>query len=225
MKYLALILALLLLGCGCSGAQQSAQQRTDTVRMLQDATVALVKRDPTTLEPSVMCSGVWIDERHILTAKHCVKGVDEIDYAVYSAVTPDKDFPFALPARVVKRGAGDIDLALLVILDEVPPMHGVARLAMYAPNTGEQLHIVGHPLGLPWSYSPAWVSGQRSEMFGEKFGRLQLFSAGAPGNSGGGVFNADGEVVGIFIEWLGNYGVPCVGFAVRGSVVRGFLES
>lgn len=226
MKFLVLVLALLCFGCGCGGAQQAAQQRTTSMWTMMDATAALVKRDPDTLEPRAFCSGVWIEERVILTAAHCVRGVEEIDYAVYSAASEDEAFPFALPARVVKR-ADDLDLALLMILDDVPPAHGIARMSVYAPNVGDQLHVIGHTLGLPWSYSPGWVAGYRPELFGEKIPRMQVGSFGAPGNSGGPVFNADGEVVGIFIEWLGLFSVPApyVGFAVRGSVVRGFLES
>lgn len=93
------------------------------------------------------------------------------------------------------------DLALLTVKD--PPKHRVAPVAGQAPAVGEELSVVGHPASLTWTYTKVMVSAYREENFRpvEKRGRLGPYMQVAgevwKGNSGGGAYNANGELVGV----------------------------
>lgn len=95
------------------------------------------------------------------------------------------------------------DLALLVATNSksVPP-HDIAVLATKLPEIGEQLGIVGHPGGLYWTYMPSVVAAYRDSMKSAGMDSIdgpfiQVAASVWHGNSGGGAFNSNGELVGI----------------------------
>lgn len=115
------------------------------------------------------------------------------------------------------------DIALLDVVGEVPP-HGIAALADQTPEVGENVYIMGHQAGVTWSYMTGTVSGYRQDMSGvgmKKSGPfIQVQAPMYGGNSGGGIFNAAGELVGMcdFIS-----PAPDMGFGVHLETIRGFL--
>ena len=94
------------------------------------------------------------------------------------------------------------DIALLRAKAEVGlsvPKHPVAPLANDV-EAGEEVRIMGHPKGMWWTYAQGVVSAQRTATFNIADGELDVVQISAPvwfGNSGGGAFNASGELVGI----------------------------
>lgn len=69
-------------------------------------------------------------------------------------------------------------------------------------NIGDEVYLIGHPIGLTWSISKGVISAKR--LWGDdglKF--LQVDAATNPGNSGGPMVNSNGQIVGILV-----FGIP-----------------
>lgn len=180
-------------------------------------TVAMVKVDDE-YNAKTYCSGVWLSDKVFITAYHCVRDEDEVQYVAFGE--------FSLGKLIVRDATvyatDDVnDLALVRVTGEAPE-HLVARLAWTA-RVGEDLDIVGHPVGIMWSYIHGYVSQSR---FGESgVGKVMtdVIQVSAPvffGDSGGGAFNKRGELVGI-CSWLTR--VPNTGYYIRFNVVREFI--
>ncbi len=76
----------------------------------------------------------------------------------------------------------------------------IARLADKEPEQGETLGVMGHTVGMYFSYLPATVAGYRKSLPGEndiEGPYMQLSTAAYFGNSGGGAWNSSGELCGI----------------------------
>ena len=98
------------------------------------------------------------------------------------------------PARVVKRDPND-DLALL----EIPVKgHPMATISNKEPRTGEMVFAFGHP----WGQRNVLTGGVLSAVTSARTrkGEIPILRSDvqlAPGNSGGPLLNAAGEVVGL----------------------------
>ncbi len=223
MKYLALLL--LIAGCSCLAvpppeAVSAHSSESANIETIRSATIALLQEDEGSLY--ISCSGVWIGYRTILTAAHCVEGADEHAYATYETVGHGPRDDEQDPDGYAEVFNVDVthDLALLVVAGE-PEQHPIATLAPGEALAGERVHIVGHTMGLAYSYSPGWASGVRYNMRGPKPIRgdfLQVFCGAYMGNSGGGVWDEAGRLLGItsFVRT----DVPITFFVSRGTVAR-----
>jgi S1-C subfamily serine protease len=155
----------------------------------------------------------------VVTAAHVVKGTDTISIEVLG------DDP--VPARVLLFEQ-KADLALLQVA-------GLSRDAMVARladsdrlRTGQQIFVVGAPYGLHHSLSVGVISARwalntvNADFPLAEF--LQTDAAINTGNSGGPMFNAAGEVVGIVSHIIsrsgGNEGL---GFVVSSNTVKRLL--
>lgn len=182
---------------------------------LEGMTIALV--DPEDGRP--YCSGVWIGERQILTALHCVEDAlveadGEISYSAREDlyIGPElRDHPVTRGGRVVNVDT-DHDLALLNV--EPGPPHPVAEINDEAIRPGDEVQVMGHSVGLGWSYSRGDVAAVRYMTIGLMSGLwLQTTAPSSPGNSGGGAFDAHGHLIGI-----------CHGGARRGQNINLFVH-
>lgn len=157
-------------------------------------------------------SGVLIDEKGwIMTAAHVV------EYANQIAVKLEDDRVYK--ADVVKSVPG-ADVALLKL--QKPPANLRERVAKIGDTKGlqigQQILVIGAPFGLEHSLSVGYVSGRMQRdmvLNGEAVGFIQTDAAINHGNSGGPMFNMDGEVIGIvsFILSEGG-GFDGIGFGV-----------
>lgn len=209
-KSFLLFLSVLLLSCNCKYPQIS-----QTLQHEGNATAALVYYDDTVSDITenhikIFCSAVFVDTHTILTAAHCVQALqhkDNIDnpigmsihYFVWQEETNINQEPTATHMAQVKKLDLPHDLALLTTFANTPT-HAIAELAKLTPAVGEQVMVVGHPLGMAWSFLPSSVAAYRDTVPGAEELRgpfLQLFSAAYHGNSGGGAFNSSGELVGL----------------------------
>lgn len=179
----------------------------DDARDVNAKTVAFV-RDDARMWPRAFCSGVWVGAHEILTAHHCVYDEDEERFEDFAKISyaswGDVEIPDAKTITVRRRplhlikSDKDHDLALLYA-DAIPP-HAIVRLSTRSPKLGMPVQVSGHPLGFWWTYSKGEVSGYR--FIDDKRVSLPgrwLFTTAAigPGNSGGGLFDENGDLLGI----------------------------
>lgn len=189
-----LLLSLLLVAASCAApATAVARRDVDTVARAFHATVELQSASGRTF-----CSGVIVDHK-VLTAYHCVEDGEPV-----YVKTVDARWEAAL--------WGDdptADLAVLVPVDGRPLPKGV-KLARKAPTWGDDVWVIGHPLGnYTYSITRGVVSHPQRE--GGLFGGLWMqHDAGTVGgNSGGPVLNKRGQLVGI-VSFGIIQGVYCV---------------
>jgi serine protease DegQ len=116
------------------------------------------------------------------------------------------------------------DLAILRVSRSGLP---AARFAQELPDIGELAVAIGNPLGLENSVTAGIVSGlHRSVPAGpltplSLVDLLQTDAAISPGNSGGALINAEGQVIGINVAYLppGESGAVSIGFAIPSPTV------
>ena len=138
-------------------------------------------------------SGVLISaDGKMMTAAHVVDAMDEITVEFLGGET--------VGARVIaSERAADLSL---IQLERVPSSAVVARLAdSDTIEVGRQVVVVGAPYGLSYSMSAGWISARWPPNTVYKTMPLaEFFQTDATintGNSGGPMFNAAGDVVGI----------------------------
>lgn len=147
----------------------------------------------------------------------------EVHYIVQDEATDINQEPLNDHTAKVRILSERFDIALLDTVSEIPP-HGVAALAAVSPEVGEPVYVMGNQAGVTWSYMVGIVSGYRNDMSGvgvKKSGPwIQIQAPMYGGNSGGGIFNEQGELVGMcdFIS-----PAPDMGFGVHLENIRGFL--
>ncbi|MFC0538161.1 S1C family serine protease [Pelagicoccus mobilis] len=118
------------------------------------------------------------------------------------------------------------DVAALQLTERPPPEYVATLGVSQEMKIGEELFVVGTPLGLGHSLSFGHLSGRRknSEDFMVKAELLQTDASINPGNSGGPMYNMEGEVVGVVSHILSNSGgFEGVGFAVSIDVAKELL--
>ncbi len=255
MKFLlsSLVLALTVnAGCCTSPPVQSIAPDSIDPRVLIDqaisSTVAMTSTDG---EASlVYCSGVWVSHDSFLTADHCARTVMEsalgidadnpVHRTLLRALLPMTKVNFVVredgyemfnkPKRersgVIIKTSYELDLALISVPEEdVPPFHGVVKLSQTGAVQGEMVNLMGHPGGMPWSFSRGFIAAERQHFPPAKALTgpwYQIDGAAWKGSSGGGAFNDRGELVGIasFLTIA-----PGHVMFVHDSTIRSFLAS
>src|ERR1044072_5366106 len=114
-------------------------------------------------------------------------------------------------------------------MDSVPPGIMPAKLGdSDKMQVGDEIFVIGAPYGLSHTLTVGHVSAQHvaKEMVGG-LSKLELFQTDTAinqGNSGGPMFNMNGEVVGLVSRILSRSGgFEGLGFAVTSNVVRKLL--
>ena len=101
-------------------------------------------------------------------------------------------------AAVEWLGPGSVDLAIVKCEALTLAADVAVRPATSPPKQGERVFAVGNPMALYWSYTEGVISAVRQEEDGDY--PITLYQTQTPinqGNSGGGLYNMDGELVGI----------------------------
>ncbi len=168
-------------------------------------------------------SGIVIDrDGHILTNRHVVEGATRIVVELRDGTTAT--------AEVIGMDAGN-DLAViradLPVESLSPAVLGDSGLV----RVGEPVFAIGNPFGLGFTVTSGIISGLGRESDGEPGGHrirgvLQTDAAVNPGNSGGPLFNAAGEVIGINTALENPYGQRVfvgVGYAVPSNTALRYL--
>jgi S1-C subfamily serine protease len=161
----------------------------------------LVKKDP--WGTSSYCGGVWVNEDHIVTAKHCVgkvgKKVRFQTYNEFDGQYPHNKNDKTYIAVVVALGE-DVDVAVLKSNARVS--HNVASIYKGKIVSGGKVHSVGHPTNLPYNYTTGTISQIRDmDVYPSgnsgRFYVLHVTTSATFGSSGSGVYDLNGELLGI----------------------------
>jgi len=238
----------------------------EVVKLEERGTVALVgvdyrKYDMRQPEHIAYCSGVWVDEGHILTAGHCVegelerlkdhaekikenkpkceglglalglceeeedKGVElELEGMEVRYITSQESEGVGVEpsgehiGRVISIDKGK-DLALIAARGHAIPLHYSARVGERG-KIGEKVYGCGHPGGVYFTYMEGSISGYQSRINGREMMLVQIPITF--GNSGGPLFNEEGELIGI--ADLIMRGLGGEGFYLPADTIQSFLK-
>ncbi|MFC3630415.1 Do family serine endopeptidase [Paracoccus angustae] len=151
----------------------------------------------------------------IVTNNHVIEGADEIEVEFYSGEV--------LAAKVVGTDP-NTDVALLKVeSDEALPFVKFGNSD--EARVGDWVLALGNPLGQGFSASSGIVSARNRELSGTYDDYLQTDAAINRGNSGGPLFNLQGEVVGVNTAILSpNGGSIGIGFSMASNVVSSVVE-
>lgn len=162
---------------------------------------------------SALGSGFVISaDGYVVTNNHVIEGADEILIEFFSGEE--------LPATLVGTDP-NTDIALLKVdVDDLPYVE-FGDSNGEAAEVGDWVLAMGNPLGQGFSVSAGIISARNRELSGTYDDYIQTDAAINQGNSGGPLFNMDGEVIGVNTAILSPTGGSIgIGFSMASNVVR-----
>ncbi|ETX16190.1 serine protease [Roseivivax halodurans JCM 10272] len=165
---------------------------------------------------SALGSGFVISEDgYVVTNNHVIENADEINIEFFSGRE--------LPAEVVGTDP-NTDIALLKVeADEALPFVNFGDSD--AMRVGDWVLAMGNPLGQGFSVSVGIVSASGRALSGSYDDYIQTDAAINRGNSGGPLFNMDGQVIGVNTAILSPTGGSIgIGFAMSSNVVTRVVD-
>ncbi len=194
-----------------------------------DSTVALVLNNGN-IYP--FCGGVWVSQNVLITAHHCIKDFNEFNTGKARVNNGDNvtyvNFHEFSHKKHYKINIGKVmdsdeyhDLALVRVNGNVS-YHKVAEVEQ-SPMIGENLFVVGHPLGNFWQYVPGTVLDYPQRVDSKDDGPfLKISGKIKKGFSGCGAFDSDGNLAGISSFIYSN--IPDVGFFITTSHIKELMN-
>ena len=161
-------------------------------------------------------SGFVISEDgYIVTNNHVIEGADEIEVEFFSGER--------LKAKLVGTDP-KTDIALLKVESDKPlPFVSFGNSDLM--RVGDWVMAMGNPLGQGFSVSAGIVSARGRQLSGSYDDFIQTDAAINRGNSGGPLFNMDGQVVGVNTAILSpNGGSIGIGFSMSSNVVTKVVD-
>ncbi len=167
-------------------------------------------------QSSALGSGFVISaDGYIVTNNHVIDKADEIEVEFFSG---DK-----LVAELIGTDP-KTDIALLKV-DSDEPLPFVPFGDSDVMRVGDWVLAVGNPLGQGFSVSAGIVSARERELSGAYDDFIQTDAAINKGNSGGPLFNVEGEVVGVNTAILSPTGGSIgIGFSMASNVVTKVVD-
>lgn len=155
------------------------------------------------------CSGFLISPTRLATAGHCITNALECSAARavfgYGFTTPSFDMEEVATSqvysceRIVARWENPVSGLDFAVIELDRPVQGYPVLPLAekrAANKGDEVYVIGHPMGLPAKYADGFV---RKAVNGSPYFTTNLDTYA--GNSGSAVFRkSDGKVVGILVR-------------------------
>ena len=165
---------------------------------------------------SALGSGFVISEDgYVVTNNHVIESADEITIEFFSGEE--------LVAKVIGTDP-KTDIALLKV-EASQPLPFVSFGDSNAARVGDWVIAMGNPLGQGFSVSAGIVSARNRALSGTYDDYMQTDAAINRGNSGGPLFNMDGEVIGVNTAILSpNGGSIGIGFSMASNVVTRVID-
>mgnify|MGYP001826459069 CR=1 FL=1 len=155
------------------------------------------------------------EDGFIVTNNHVIEQADEITIEFFSGGE--------LEAKVVGTDP-NTDIALLKVESD-EPLPFVSFGDSDIARVGDWVMAVGNPLGQGFSVSTGIVSARNRALSGSYDDYIQTDAAINRGNSGGPLFNMDGEVIGVNTAILSpNGGSIGIGFSMASNVVTNVVS-
>jgi len=147
---------------------------------------AAVRVRTRTCDAFTVGSGFMLDEHTLVTNRHVVEGAQTITLSTYDGKE------YEATGSVTAEFA---DLALVTVSDS---FEFAAQISSSGPDAGDMLDIVGYPLGGPLETRAGPYVQQVPDELVKGSDDVDLIEVQAEhGNSGSGVYNSDGQVVGV----------------------------
>ena len=167
---------------------------------------------PQQRKTSALGSGFIIDEKGIVvTNNHVIQGAEDI----FVIMDGGEDFK----AKVIGADS-EMDLAVLQIESDknfVPVKFGNSDIA----RIGDWVIAIGNPMGLSGTVTAGIISAKNRDIRMNRYEDfIQTDASINVGNSGGPLFNMDGEVIGINTAILGQSGSIGIGFAIPSNSAK-----
>uniref|UniRef100_UPI0035B0C4E8 trypsin-like peptidase domain-containing protein n=1 Tax=Tabrizicola sp. TaxID=2005166 RepID=UPI0035B0C4E8 len=155
------------------------------------------------------------EDGYIVTNNHVIEGADEIEIEFFSGEK--------LKAKLVGTDT-KTDIALLKVESD-KPLEFVTFGNSDLMRVGDWVMAMGNPLGQGFSVSAGIVSARGRQLQGSYDDFIQTDAAINRGNSGGPLFNMDGQVVGVNTAILSpNGGSIGIGFSMASNVVSKVVD-
>ena len=152
---------------------------------------------------------------YIVTNNHVIEGADEISIEFFSGERLDAKLVGTDPKT---------DIALLKV-ESAEPLPFVAFGDSDAMRVGDWVMAMGNPLGQGFSVSAGIVSARGRELSGTYDDFIQTDAAINKGNSGGPLFNMEGQVIGVNTAILSPTGGSIgIGFSMGSNVVTKVVD-
>ena len=167
-------------------------------------------------------SGVILEQRGgqalIITNRHVIEGGGNIEVTFFDGRRA--------PAKVAWHAPTGVDAAVLTCDPGDSPIELVPVRVEPEVMISETVFAIGNPVGLAWSYASGAVSAIRKQSYGS--GTLRMIQTQTPlnpGNSGGGLYDEHGNLVGINTMIMGRQGTQGIGFAIAIVDLIAFLDN
>jgi serine protease Do len=156
------------------------------------------------------------DDGYIVTNNHVIEGADEIQIEFYGGQRMDATLVGTDP---------NTDIALLKVDATELPYVEFGDSNGQGARVGDWVLAMGNPLGQGFSISAGIVSARNRELSGTYDDFIQTDAAINRGNSGGPLFNMNGEVIGVNTAILSPTGGSIgIGFAMSSAVVEDVVD-
>lgn len=200
------------------GRNQPVESNAPNIVLLKDSTVLLLEQIGSN-HYQISCAGVWISNRHFLTANHCISDPN-IQFQIYKYKNKyTNGYYYESYSGILLKQDEDLDLALVLGLSDT---HSFVSIADDS-DTGDKVWTLGHPSKLSYSLSEGIISAKRNNSVDNKIYKLlQVDASIGPGNSGGGLFNHHSQLLGI-CSFITTNGAK-FGFFVEQEDIKSFLQ-
>lgn len=198
-----LIVSIVIWGIANTVFAELTSSFTDTIEHTKAATVAILKETPVEASSgrptpfSIRGSGFHLHDGYIITAGHAVKRPEGSQTGMPQQIhVLTQDFR-ELPASLVGSNAFlDIAVYHLMPNDSTPPLP-VTSFATQEAHPGDQVFTIGYPLGWGPAMGFGTVGNPNTFLPTVQSRLYQIDLSACQGNSGGGLFNHHGEIVGV----------------------------
>lgn len=223
----ALLLALIACPAGASGEDRLAQ----AVERARQATVGILNNLPDALPGyearfSLRGTGVHLGDGYLITARHAVERPEGRELVLPKRIMILTQNHDELPATLAGSNAY-LDLAIYRLdTSETKLIAVAASFAEKESTAGQEVFTVGYPLGWGPVVTFGRVGNPDTFLPTVDTRLLQASLASCSGNSGGGLFTAEGELAGIMHAVIktettpGEQGCSHMAFAVPGMLAK-----